>query len=140
MKKIVMLISLGFTLLTAHAADWQPFATSDTGEVKLDQASIQEVKGIREAWSMFNFKVARENKGEPDFPLFKSYQDLTQYNCKAKTMRLSREILFTETNGTGNQRDHSSALKNMTFNPPAKDSFAEAMMNFVCAFPITDKK
>jgi hypothetical protein len=35
--------------------------------------------------------------------------------------------------------DHSDALKNSTYAAPAKDSVAEVMMNFVCAFPLDGK-
>ncbi len=139
MKKIALTLTLGLACVAANAADWQSVGSSDTSELKLDQASIKESKGIREAWSMWNFKDARKNEGDPKFPTFHSYQDLTLYNCKAKTLRLASEILYAELDGAGAKLDHSDALKNSPFTKPAEGSVAEVMMNFVCAFPLVSK-
>ncbi len=141
MKKLALTLTLGLACVVAQAAaDWQPVGSSDTAELKLDQASIKENKGIREAWSMWNFKEPRKNDGDAKvLPTFQSYQDFTLYDCKAKTVRLTKEILFAGLDGAGAKVDHSDALKNSTYVKPAKDSIAEVMMDFVCAFPIAAK-
>ncbi|WP_211452107.1 surface-adhesin E family protein [Collimonas antrihumi] len=141
MKKLALTLTLGLACVVAQAAaDWQPVGSSDTAELKLDQASIKENKGIREAWSMWNFKEPRKNDGDAKvLPTFQSYQDFTLYDCKAKTVRLTKEILFAGLDGAGAKVDHSDALKNSTYTKPAADSIAEVMMNFVCAFPIAAK-
>jgi len=140
MKKLALTLTLGLACVAAQAADWQSVGSSDTSELKLDQASIKENKGIREAWSMWNFKEARKNDGDAKvLPTFHSYQDFTLYDCKAKTAKLTKEILFAELDGSGAKVDHSDALKNSTYMKPAAGSIAEVMMNFVCAFPIAAK-
>jgi opacity protein-like surface antigen len=141
MKKLALTLALGLACIAAQAAaDWQQVGSSDTAELKLDQNSIKETKGIREAWSMWNFKEARKNDGDANvLPTFKSYQDFTLYDCKAKTLSLKKEILFADADGTGAKVDHSDALKNSTFAAPAKDSVAEVMMNFVCKFELPAK-
>lgn len=140
MKKLALTLTLGLACVVANAADWQTVGSSDTSELKLDQASIKEAKGIREAWSMWNFKEARKNDGDAKaLPTFQSYQDFTQYDCKAKTLRLSKEILFAGLDGAGAKVDHSDALKNSTYVKPADGSVAEVMMNFVCNFPLDGK-
>ncbi|AEK63112.1 surface-adhesin E family protein [Collimonas fungivorans] len=141
MKKLALTLTLGLACVAVQAApDWQSVGSSDTAELKLDQNSIKDNKGIREAWSMWNFKEARKNDGDAKvLPTFKSYQDFTVYDCKAKTLSLKREILFAEADGAGARVDHSDALKNSTYAAPAKDSVAEVMMNFVCAFPLDGK-
>ncbi|MFC5475794.1 surface-adhesin E family protein [Paraherbaspirillum soli] len=135
----MLILTLSAACATVQAADWQPFGGSDTAELKLDQDSIKEHNGLREVWSMWNFKEPRKNEGDASFPSFRSYQDLTEYNCRAKTMRLTKEILFAEVDGGGAKLDHSDALKNMKFSAPAKDSVAEKMMDIVCAFPLNAK-
>jgi hypothetical protein len=140
MKKLALTLTFSLACILAQAADWQSIGSSDTSELKLDQASIKENKGMREAWSMWNFKEARKNDGDTNaLPTFKSYQNFTLYDCKAKTLRLKREILFAELDGDGAKVDHSDALKNSTYTKPAEGSVAEIMMNFVCAFPIPAK-
>ena len=140
MKKLALTLTLGLACVLANAADWQSVGSSDTSELKLDRASIKETKGIREAWSMWNFKEARKNDGDPKaLATFHSYQDFTEYDCKAKTLRLSKEILFAELDGAGAKVDHSDALKGAPFGKPATDSIAEVMMNYVCNFPLDGK-
>ncbi|HWX00963.1 surface-adhesin E family protein [Collimonas sp.] len=140
MKKLALTLTLGLACVAANAADWQSVGSSDTSELKLDQASIKETKGIREAWSMWNFKEPRKNDGDPKaLATFQSYQDFTEYDCKAKTLRLSKEILFAGLDGAGAKVDHSDALKGATFVKPAAGSVAEVMMNFVCTFPLDGK-
>lgn len=119
-----------------HAENWQSLGGSDEAELLVDTSSIIESGGVREAWSMWNFKKARENKGEADFPSFKSYKDLHQYNCKAGSMRLTREIIFADNDGKGDKRDHSDALKNMEFAKPKPLSVGDAMMQAVCSFEL----
>ncbi|MFI5781616.1 surface-adhesin E family protein [Nocardia sp. NPDC051570] len=121
-------------------ADWQSVGSSETSELKLDQDSIKEVKGIRQAWSMWNFKEPRKNDGgDPQLPTFQSYQNLTEYDCKNKTLRLKKEILFAELDGNGAKADHSDALKDSRFVKPAAGSVAETMMNFVCSFQLDER-
>jgi len=140
MKKLALTLTFGLACAMANAADWQSVGSSDTSELKLDHASIKESKGIREAWSMWNFKEPRKNDGDVKvLPTFQSYQDFTQYDCKAKTLRLSKEILFAGLDGAGAKVDHSDALKGSTFVKPAADSVAEVMMNYICAFPLDGK-
>jgi hypothetical protein len=140
MKKLALTLTFGLACIAANAADWESVGSSDTSELKLDQASIKETKGIREAWSMWNFKEPRKNDGDAKvLPTFQSYQDFTLYDCKAKTSRLTKEILFAELDGAGAKVDHSDALKNSTYAKPAAGSVAEVMMNFVCAFPLDGK-
>lgn len=148
MKKLALTLILGLACAVAQAdskTDWQPFGSGSLGnqvegDLKLDQASIKENKGIREAWTMWNFKEARKNQGDADvLPTFKSYQDFTLFDCGAKTVSLKREILFAEADGAGARVDHSDALKNSTFAKPAPSTAAEALMNFVCAFPLDTK-
>jgi len=92
---------------------------------------------MRTAWSMWNFKEARANAGDKTFPSLKSYQDLHTYDCKNKTLKLTREIIFAGANGTGDKRDHSDALKNMQFAKPATGSIAESMLTEVCGAILT---
>lgn len=147
MKKLALTLVLAGTVAQAagvakesKVSDWQSVGSSDTSELKLDKASIKERnKDIREAWSMWNFKEARMNNGDATFPTFKSYQDFTLYNCKTKTLRLAREILFVETDGGGAKKDNSDALKNSPYTKPAEGSVAEVMMNFVCASELNAK-
>jgi hypothetical protein len=133
MKK--WLLMLCFVCIGAHAENWRPVGGSDTAELSIDADSIKETNGIREAWSMWNFKAARPNN-DRDFPALKSYKDQHQYNCKDQTIKLTREVIFADNNGKGPKRDHSDALKNMTFNKPAAGSVAEAMTELVCGFVI----
>ena len=133
MKKIALILGLTMVCIGAQAADWQVVGQSDVSSLQLDKDSIKEVNGIRQVWSMWNFQEARKNEGDPTFPTFKSYQDLTEYNCAAKTTRLAREILFAENDAKGDKRDHSEALKNSKFVTPVKGSLADGIMtNFVC--------
>ncbi|MCA1322555.1 surface-adhesin E family protein [Herbaspirillum sp. alder98] len=120
----------------AHAENWQSLGGSDTSELLMDTDSIVESGGIREAWSMWNFKEARENKGDAGFPTLKSYKDLHQYNCKAGSIKLVREIIFADNDGRGDKRDHSDALKGMDFSKPKPLSVGEAMLQAVCGFEL----
>ncbi|KAF3998484.1 surface-adhesin E family protein [Glaciimonas immobilis] len=133
MKKIALILGLSLVCIGAQAVDWQIVGQSDVSSLKLDKDSIKEVNGVRQVWSMWNFQEPRKNEGDPSFPTFKSYQDLTEYDCNAKTTRLSREILYANNDATGDKRDHTDALKNSKFSAPAKGSLAEGIMtNFVC--------
>ncbi len=122
--------------LPAHAENWQSLGGSEQAELMVDTDSIIESGGIREAWSMWNFKQARPNGGDKDFPSLKSYKDLHQYNCKAGTMKLSREIIFADADGKGDKRDHSDALKGMEFVKPKPLSVGDAMLQAVCGFEL----
>jgi hypothetical protein len=132
-------LALAMTCIVAQAADWRPIGSSDTYELSIDAASIQQKGDLREAWSMWNFKQPRPNN-DTTFPTLKSYQDMHQYNCKDKTLRMVKEVIYADNNGTGDKRDHSDALKGMTFAKPAANSVAELMMQQVCATDITKKK
>lgn len=119
----------------AHAENWQNVGGSDQAELSMDVDSIQEVNGIRQAMSMWNFKQARPNN-ESGFPTLKSYQDVHQYDCKKQTLKLTREVIFAENDGKGARRDHSDALKNMQFVKPASNSIADAMVQLVCGYDL----
>lgn len=133
---------IGFACLgaqAAHAADWRSIGGTDASELSIDADSVQQVGDLRQAWSMWNFKEPRKNN-DATFPALKSYQDLYLYNCKDKTLRLSREIIFADNNGMGDKRDHSDALTGSKFDKPAPGSVAEIMLKEVCAAPLTKKK
>jgi hypothetical protein len=129
--KAAACLALAAASLGAHAADWRPIGKTDIGELSMDAESVQEKNGIRQAWSMWNFKEARNNS-EATFPSLKSYQDQHFYNCKDQTMRLVQEIIYADNNGMGDKRDHSDALTNTVFAKPAEGSVAELMMKEVC--------
>jgi hypothetical protein len=133
MKK--WLCVLAMVSVNATAANWQPVASNDQAELAIDVASINDTKHLRTAWSMWNFKEARNN-GDTSFPTLKSYQDLHEYNCKDQSMRLAREIIYAESNGQGASRDHTDALKNMPFSKPEANSLAEVMLQLVCGYTI----
>ncbi|MFJ3045036.1 surface-adhesin E family protein [Herbaspirillum chlorophenolicum] len=141
--KTLLAISGAFGALLAgapaHAENWQSLGDSDQSTLLVDTDSIVESGGIREAWSMWNFKEARPNTGDTSFPSLKSYKDLHQYNCKAGTMKLVREIIFAENDGKGDKRDHSDALKGMEFTKPKPMSVGDAMMQAVCGYEIKKK-
>ena len=135
MKKWIWM--LAFVCAGANAADWRVLGSSDTAELSIDAASIKDQNGLRAAWSMWNFKEARPNGSDASFPSLKSYQDLHLYDCKNKTLKLTREIIFAGANGTGDKRDHTDALKNMQFVKPAAGSIAESMLTEVCGAILT---
>jgi hypothetical protein len=131
---------LCFVCVAAHAERWQDIGNTDQSKLSMDVDSIKQTEGIREAWSMWNFKDARPNN-DKSFPALKSYKDLHQYNCEEKTLKLTREIIFAENNGKGDQRDHSDALKKMRFTKPEPGSVGDAMVQLVCGYDIpTEKK
>jgi hypothetical protein len=129
---------LALAAASAHASDWRAIGSSNVGELSIDAASIKQTGDIREAWSMWNFKEARKNN-DASFPTLKSYQDMHLYNCKDKTLRLTKEIIYAGNNGTGDKRDHSDALKGMEFSKPAEGTVAEIMLKEVCGADITKK-
>ncbi|MDB5990998.1 MAG: transcriptional regulator [Herbaspirillum sp.] len=139
--KSVTGLAVALACMSAQAADWRQLGSTDMGELSIDAASITQNGNIRQAWSMWNFKEARPNN-EATFPALKSYKDLNFYNCKDKTVRLAREIIFADNNGMGDQRDHSDALKNTQFAKPVAGTVAEIMLNQVCSADIakTPKK
>ncbi len=126
-------------LAPAHAENWQSLGGTDKSELQIDTDSIVESGGLREAWSMWNFKEARTNTGDSSFPALKSYKDLHQYNCKAGSVKLVREIIFAENDGKGDKRDHTDALKNMQFEKPKPLSVGDAMLQAVCSYEIKKK-
>lgn len=141
MKKwlcVIGLVTVSATALNAAAANWQQVGNSDQAELMIDVSSIHETNNIRQAWSMWNFKEARDNNGDASFPTLKSYQDMHEYNCKDKTMRLSKEVIYAENNGQGASRDHSDALKNMQFTKPEDNSIGSVMITLVCDYAIPD--
>lgn len=121
-------------------ADWRVLNSDNNAEMSVDAASIKEIGKMRQVWAMWNFKEARPNQGDPSFPALKSYQDMYILNCEDKTMRLSREIIYADNYGTGDKRDHSDALTNMTYEKPAEGSVAETLLKQVCAFKLAKKK
>jgi len=131
-------IAVAFACVSANAADWRSIGSSNAGELLIDASSLEQNGDIRQAWSMWNFKEPRKNN-DPSFPTLKSYKDLQLYNCKDKTMRISREIIYADANGMGDSRDHSDALANSTFAKPVEHSVAEAMLEQVCATDMSKK-
>lgn len=123
----------------ARAENWQSVGGSDQAQLAIDVDSIKESKGIREAWSMWNFKEARPNN-DSGFPSLKSYQDMHQYNCKEQTLKLTREVIYAENDAKGAKRDHSDALKSMQFAKAAPNSVADAMLQLVCGYEIPAAK
>jgi hypothetical protein len=123
---------IGLACVGAQAADWRSLGGTDVSELSIDADSVQQVGTLRQAWSMWNFKQARNNN-DATFPSLKSYQDLYLYNCKDQTLRLSKEIIFADNNGMGDKRDHSDALTGTTFDKPAQGSVAEIMLKAVCS-------
>lgn len=136
--KSVTGLAVALACMSAQAEDWRQVGGTDAAELSIDAASITQKGDIRQAWSMWNFKDARPNN-DPTFPALKSYKDLNFYNCKDHTMRLAREIIYADNNGTGDQRDHSDALKNTQFAKAATGTVAEIMLNNVCAADIAKK-
>ena len=126
---------VGLTCISAQAADWRSIGGTDASELFIDAESVQQVGNLRQAWSMWNFKQARQNN-DASFPSLKSYQDLYLYNCKDQTLRLTKEIIFAENNGGGDKRDHSDALTGTAFDKPAAGSVAEIMLKEVCSAPL----
>ncbi|MBB5392962.1 MULTISPECIES: surface-adhesin E family protein [unclassified Herbaspirillum] len=141
--KTLLAISGAFGALLAgapaHAENWQALGGTDQSSLLVDTDSIVESGGIREAWSLWNFKEARPNTGDASFPSLKSYKDLHQYNCKAGTMKLVSEIIFAENDGKGDKRDHTSALKGMEFTKPKPMSVGDAMLQAVCGYELKKK-
>jgi hypothetical protein len=133
MKK--WLLMLCFVCIGAHAEDWRTVGNSDTSELTVDVDSIKDNGGIREAWSMWNFSQARATN-DKDFPSLKSYKDLQQYNCKDKSVKLTREIIYADLDGGGDKRDHSDALKNMQFVKTTPGTVADIMLQKVCSYEI----
>lgn len=123
----------------AHAENWQSLGGTDASELLIDTDSVVESGGLREAWSLWNFKEARTNTGDSSFPALKSYKDLHQYNCKAGSVKLVREIIFAENDGKGDKRDHTDALKNMQFEKPKPLSVGDAMLQAVCSYDLKKK-
>jgi hypothetical protein len=134
MKKWLCLLAL--ISANASAENWQPIGASDQAELLMDVDSIKEVNGIRQAWSLWNFKEARNNNGDTSFPTLKSYKNLQEYNCKDQTIRLVKEIIYADNNAQGESRDHSEALKNMPFDKPPEQSIGHAMLTIVCSYTI----
>jgi hypothetical protein len=132
-------VAIGLACIGAQAADWRSIGSTDASELSIDADSVQQVGQLRQAWSMWNFKVARPNN-DANFPALKSYQDLYIYNCKDQTLRLTKEIIFADNNGMGDKRDHSDALTGTTFTKPAQGSVAEIMLKEVCTAPLSKKK
>ncbi|WP_157212708.1 surface-adhesin E family protein [Herbaspirillum sp. CF444] len=138
MKKWILMLCL-ISAGAVHAETWQNVGGSDTAELSIDVDSIKENKGIREAWSLWNFKEARNNN-DSSFPTLKSYKDMHQYNCKDQSLKLTKEIIYAENDGKGASRDHSDALKNMQFTKPKPLSVADAMVQLVCGYEIPAAK
>jgi len=136
MKK--WLLMLCFVSIGAHAENWRSVGGSDASELTIDVDSIKDNKGIREAWSMWNFSQPRATN-DSDFPALRSYKDFQLYNCKEQTIKMTREIIFADLDGQGDKRDHSDALKNMQFFKPAAGSVADAMVQLVCNYDIPKK-
>ena len=136
--KSVTGLAVALACMSAQAADWKQLGGTDAGELSIDAASITQKGDIRQAWSMWNFKEARPNN-DVAFPALKSYKDLNFYNCKDQTSRLTREIIYADNNGMGDQRDHSDALKNTPFNKPVAGTVAEILLNYVCSADIAKK-
>jgi len=137
MKKWLLLLC--FVCVGAHAEFWQTVGGTDTSELTIDTDSIKETNGIREAWSLWNFNQPRVTN-DSHFPTLKSYKDLQQYNCNDKTMKMTREIIYSDLDGKGEKQDHSDALKNMQFNKPATGSVGDAMVQLVCSYDIKKSK
>jgi hypothetical protein len=123
----------------AHAENWQSIGGNDQVELSIDVDSIKESNGIREAWSMWNFKAARPSN-DISLPTLQSYQDMHQYNCEEQTWKLTREVIFAENDGKGAKLDHSGALKNMQFTRGKPNSVADAMLQRVCRYEIPAAK
>ncbi len=163
MKKIALILGLSIVCLGAQAAeDWHTVTTITNPQdktqqvvVSVDKNSIKDVKGakgIRQAMTMWDFSYPRDNAGDASFPTFKSYRDITQYNCSdkeikqggdvipPKSARLASEILYAGNNGTGDKRDHTDALKNSKFAAPAPNTLGEKLMSdFICADALSVK-
>lgn len=124
----------------SRPADWRVLSSDGKTEMSVDAASIRQIGNMREVWAMWNFKEARQNKGDPSFPALKSYQDMYLLNCEDRTMRLTKEIIYAENYGKGDKRDHSEALTNTSYEKPVPDSVAETMVKQVCEFNPSKKK
>ena len=104
MKKIALLLTLACS--ASFAADWRKVGETERGDVHIDAASIAQKGNIRQVLVMGNYKDAVETGGAENFS-FKSYVDLSQYNCKAKTTAIVQEILYAEHDAKG--ADHQKA-------------------------------
>lgn len=138
MKKWLCIAALAATT-SAHAADWITIADSQEATLAIDRASITEDKGVRHAWSMWNFKEARTNAGDNAIPPIKSYKNEHLFNCKDKTMRLAKEIIYTENDGKGKSQDNSAALAEQPFSTPKPKTIGHAMLESVCEYKIGKK-
>lgn len=136
MKKIALLLTLACS--ASLAADWRKVGETERGDVHLDAASIAQKGNIRQVLIMGNYKDAVETGGAEKFS-FKSYKDLSQYNCKAKTTAVVQEILFAENDGKGATNHYNPPLSKPNYLAPAPDSLGADILKFVCAYPLRKK-
>ncbi|MDY7578350.1 hypothetical protein RGU70_08450 [Herbaspirillum sp. RTI4] len=139
MKKFLLLTLLPLLSLSAYAADWQVVGGTDKSQLTIDVQSIKDAGSMRQALSMWNFTEPRANSNDSTFPFLKSYQDLHTYNCNEKTMRLTQEVIYSENDAKGDKRDHSDALKGMTYAKPAANSVGDIMLQLVCGYKLASK-
>ncbi|MFD2273507.1 surface-adhesin E family protein [Undibacterium arcticum] len=87
---------------------------------------------------MGNYKDPVETGGAEKFS-FKSYKDLSQYNCKTKTMAIVQEVLYAERDGAGATNHYNPPISKPNYLPPAPNSFGADILKFVCAYPLRKK-
>jgi hypothetical protein len=122
----------------SFAADWRKVGETERGDVHIDAATIAQKGDIRQVLVMGNYKDAVETGGAEKFS-FKSYKDLSQYNCKTKTMAIVQEVLYAERDGAGATNHYNPPISKPNYLPPAPNSFGADILKFVCAYPLRKK-
>jgi hypothetical protein len=136
MKKIALLLTLACS--ASFAADWRKVGETERGDVHIDAASIAQKGNIRQVLVMGNYKDAVETGGAENFS-FKSYVDLSQYNCKAKTTAIVQEILYAEHDAKGATNHYNPPISKPNYLAPPPNSLSADILQFVCAYPLRKK-
>jgi hypothetical protein len=88
MKKLAL--TLAFIATTAHSAYWKDVGISLMGPVRVDVLSIEEVRGTRTAWVMWNHRKDPQPPG--------STMMRYQFNCKDKKASSLQYVTYSKEN------------------------------------------
>ena len=125
MKKLIVLLLL--VSGSAHA-DWSRVANFDHGDFYVDKQTLSVKGGIREVWSLMDYRYAQMDTNKN---IYRSTRSMLQLDCPDKKARIIHMSFYTGQMLRGNEITKMGMLKDWEPVPP--DTPIRRILESVCA-------
>jgi hypothetical protein len=137
MRKILILF---FLCGNAFASDWHSISENPEISVSVDKQSISTSGSWRKAWVSYTYGSPLK-VSDYTTKTYQSIKNLSAFNCQDRTSASMQSVLYSGQYGNGDSVSSYVVPKNkLDFSDVVPDTHGEAILNFVCTYPIRQPK